>query len=434
MSQAYQGSQTHSKFSSILPWIVWSSPVLFYFYQFTIRVSPSVLADDIMADLGLHATAMGALASWYYIGYTGMQIPVGLLIDRVGVRLPLFVATLMCVTGCYLFSITDNLAIMSAGRLMMGIGSALGFLSCVKTASLWFSPQRLGLIIGLTMMIGTMGATFGGMPLSELVEHIGWRSTVQGLGILGLVLAGYALLVIKENKHSPYQSQVNHDGKHWMEPVAEALKEILTNKYTYIFGLYGGMMYVHLSGFADLWGPTFISQTYGEDKSLSAGAVSMIYFGVAAGAPISALLADYLQSYRKVLLAGALGALCLFTAHLYMVHLPFESLYPMYFGVGLFSGSQFLCFAAVCAGNCHGKTGTAAGIHNMMCMASGIIFQPLIGYLLDFNWDGKLVENSPFYASSDYNLALIVIPASLAIAATACLFMKETYKAKVAQG
>lgn len=432
MSQAIQGSEMRNKMSAILPWIVWSSPVLFYFYQFTIRVSPSVLADDIMADLGLHATAMGALASWYYIGYTGMQIPVGLLIDRIGVRLPLFVATLLCVGGCYLFSVTDNLAIMSTGRLMMGVGSALGFLSCVKTASLWFSPQRLGLIIGLTMMIGTMGATFGGAPLSELVEHVGWRSTVQGLGLVGLVLAAYALFAIKENSHSPFQSQLNHDGQHWLVPVVEALKEILTNKYSYIFGLYGGMMYVHLSGFADLWGAHFISQTYGEDKSLSAGAVSMIYFGVAAGAPLSALLADYLQSYRKVLLTGALGALALFTVHLYAVNLPFDYLYPMYFSIGVFSGSQFLCFAAVCAGNCHGKTGTAAGIHNMMCMASGIIFQPLIGYLLDLNWDGKLIDNSPFYATSDYNLALIVIPASLAIAATACLFMKETYKEKEA--
>ena len=427
---AVQRSEVQSKFTTILPWIVWSAPVLFYFYQFAIRVSPSVLADHIMADLGLHATAMGALASWYYIGYTGMQIPVGLLIDRIGVRLPLTCAALMCVTGCYLFSISDSLAVMSAGRLMMGIGSALGFLSCVKTASLWFSPQRLGLIIGLTMMIGTMGGIFGGLPLSELVEHVGWRTSVQGLSIIGLVLAVYAFTVIRENDHSPYQVKVDHSGKHWLEPVKEALKDILTNKYSYIFGLYGGMMYVHLSGFADLWGPTFLSQTYGEDISYSAGAVSMIYFGVAIGAPLSALLADYLQSYRKVLCLGAMGAGVLFTVNLYMVHLPFDYLYPMYFCIGLFSGSQFLCFAAVCSGNDHHKTGAAAGIHNMMCMASGIIFQPLIGYLLDFNWNGKTVDNTPIYASSDYNLALIVIPASLAIAAVACFFMKETYKHK----
>lgn len=430
--QSIQRSEMQSRFTSILPWIVWSAPVLFYFYQFTIRVSPSVLADHIMADLGLHATAMGALASWYYIGYTGMQIPVGLLIDRIGVRLPLSVAALLCVAGCYLFSISDNLAVMSFGRLMMGVGSALGFLSCVKTASLWFSPQRLGLIIGMTMMIGTMGGIFGGLPLSELVEHVGWRTSVQGLSVFGLILAIYAYTVIKENHHSPYQVQVDHSDKHWLVPVVDALKDILTNKYTYISGLYGGMMYVHLSGFADLWGPTFVSQSYGEDMSLSAGAVSMIYFGVAFGAPLAALMADYFKSYRIVLFIGAVGAGLLFTANLYLVHLPFDYLYPMYFFIGIFSGSQFLCFAAVCSGNCHSKTGAAAGIHNMMCMASGIIFQPLIGYLLDYNWDGKTVANTPIYAASDYNLALMVIPASLAIAALACVFMKETYRGKEA--
>lgn len=431
MSQVAQKAELRSKISMVLPWLVWSSPVLFYFYQFTIRVSPSVLADDIMSDLGLHATAMGALASWYYIGYTCMQIPVGLIIDRIGVRLPLFLATLFCVAGCYLFTLTDNLAIMSLGRLMMGIGSALGFLSCVKTASLWFAPQRLGLIIGLTMTIGTMGATFGGAPLAELVEHVGWRSTVQGLGLIGLVLAGYALLVVKESSHSPYAVQGNSMDKNWLSVMGDSLKEILSNKYTWIFGIYGGMMYVHLSGFADMWGAHYVAQTYSEDKSLSAGAVSMIYFGVAAGAPLSAFLVDYLQSYRKVLLIGAVGALLVFTMHLYGGHLPFSYLYPMYFSVGLFSGIQFLCFAAVCSGNDHGKTGVASGVHNMMCMASGVIFQPLIGFLLDLNWDGTMDGQSPLYAKSDYNLAMIVIPVSLAIAAISCFFMKETYKKRV---
>jgi MFS family permease len=429
---ALQNSQTRSAGSAILPWIVWSSPVLFYFYQFALRTSPSVLTDGIMADLNLHAGALGALVSWYYVGYTVIQIPVGLLIDRVGVRLPLFFAAFLCVIGCYLFSTTDSLLVMSFGRFMIGIGSAFGFLSCVKTASLWFSPQRLGLIIGLTMMIGTMGAVFGEEPLSILNETYHWRTIVQGLGVLGFALAAYALIAIKANKYSPFQSKIDNTGKHWLEPVIEALKEILTNKYTYIFGIYGCMMYVHLSGFADQWGVHFINHTYGEDKDLSARAVTMIYWGVAAGAPISALLADYLKSYRKVLLIGAVGAMTIFTAHLYLVHLPFSWLYPMYFGVGLFSGSQFLCFAAVCANNCHGKTGAAAGIHNMMCMTSGIVFQPLIGYLLDWNWDGTIVENVPIYAKSDYSVALVVVPVSLGIAAIACLFMKETYKTQEA--
>jgi MFS family permease len=430
MSAAFQRSEITSKMTAILPWIVWSSPALFYFYQFTIRVSPSVLADHIMADLGLHATAMGVLASWYYWGYTLVQIPVGLLIDRVGVRLPLCIAALLCVGGCFLFSFTDNLAVMSSGRLMMGVGSALGFLSCVKTASLWFSPQRMGLLVGLTLTIGTMGGTFGGLPLSELVEHVGWRTTVQGLGALGLVLAVYALFVMRENSQSPYQSADTFDSKNWLQPIGDALKGILTNKQSYIFGLYGCMMYVHLSGFADMWGQHYVSQTYDEDKSVSAGVVSMIYFGVAAGAPLSALLADYLKSFRKVLFLGAFGALVLFTLHLYMVHLSFDSLYLVYFCIGFFSGAQFLAFAAVVTGNSHAKTGTAAGIQNMMCMSSGIIFQPLIGKLLDWNWDGKLVDNSPVYAASDYDLALIVMPLSLVVAAICCYFMNETYKTK----
>ncbi|MBP6985943.1 MAG: MFS transporter [Alphaproteobacteria bacterium] len=446
MSQTLQAPRLGYRFSAVLPWIIWSSPVLFYFYQFTIRVSPGVLGDYIMADLQLTGAAMGALASWYYIGYTCMQIPVGLLIDRIGVRLPLFMATLLCVGGCYLFSMDrdvlvialggfelmslTNLEFMSLGRLMMGVGSALGFLSCVKTASLWFSPQKLGLLIGLTLTIGTMGATFGGAPLSLLAEQMGWRATVQGMGLIGLGLALYAIFVIKDSASSPYHTAEPEVKGAWYKHVFISLSDVFFNKYTWIFGLYGGMMYVHLSGFADMWGPRYVSQTCCQDKSISAAAVSMIYFGVAAGAPLAAILADYWQSYIKVMLLGAAGAFVLFFVHLYAVEIPFGYLYPLYLVIGLFSGAQFLCFAAVCSGNDHSKTGAASGVHNMMCMASGIIFQPLIGYLLDWNWDGTLEGQSPLYAKSDYNLAMIVIPASLAIAAISCLFMKETYKKK----
>lgn len=427
MSDSLQRTQIQQT-SVALPWLVWSCPVFFYFFQFAIRVSPSVLADDIMADLSLQAYAMGALASWYYIGYTGMQIPVGLLIDRVGVRLPLFFAALLCVLGCYLFAITDNLFVMSLGRLMTGVGSAFGFLSCVKIASVWFPPQKLGLIIGLSMMIGTMGATFGEAPLSEMADALGWRLSVQLLAIMGLILAFYCLFVVRDHKTQVEESIISREkNKNWAEPIFEVLKEILRSKHTYIFGLYGGMMYVQLSGFADLWGPQFIAQTYGEDKSLSAAVVTMIYVGIAMGAPLSALLADYLRSYRKVMLLGALGCLLPFSIHLYAIHLPFESLYVVYFLIGLFSGAQFLCFAAVCDDNSKSKTGAASGIHNMMCMTSGIIFQPLIGYLLDLTWDGKIIDGYPFYSQHSYSVALVVIPISLAIAALACVNMKETY-------
>lgn len=418
----------------VLPWLVWSSPALFYLFQFSIRVSPSVLADDIMADLGIQATAMGALASWYYIGYTSMQIPVGLMIDRVGVRVPLFTAALMISAGCYLFSLTDNLMIMSMGRLLMGIGSAFGFLSCVKTASMWFPSNRLGLVIGLSMMIGTMGATFGAAPLNELAQNMGWRTAVQILGVFGLGLAVYSLFMIREHQTTrELKAQRKQDQGHWFKPLYESLFDILRNKYTYIFGIYGGMMYVHLSGFADMWGPQYISQTYGEDKTLSAFTITMIYLGIAVGAPLAAVVADYLKSYVKVLMLGAVGCMTLFTIHLYVYQVPFEMLYINYFLIGLFSGAQFLAFAAVVGANCSSKTGAASGIHNMMCMASGIIFQPLIGYLLDITWDGSMVDGAPFYSANSYEVALVVIPASLLISIICCLMMKETYAPKEQQ-
>ncbi|MGB0935395.1 MAG: MFS transporter [Alphaproteobacteria bacterium] len=389
-----------------------------------IRVSPTVMAQDLMADLNIQACSLGTLTSFYYIGYTCMQIPVGLMLDRIGVRRPLTFACLLCLGGCMMFSMSSDIFIMSIGRFMMGVGSAFGFLSCVKTASLWFHPTRLGVIIGLSMTIGTTGATFGYYPLASLVDQVTWRPSVMILASFGLILGLAAWLVIRDRYTNIYSSNAGED--HETFPILKSIWVILKNPYTYVFGLYGSLMYVPLSGFADLWGSTYLMNSYGLSRTEASGLVSTIYIGVAIGAPLSALLSDIYLSHKKVLLIGALGSLLCFSTIIY-APIPQAYTYPLYIIGGIFSGSQFLAFASVVNYNLPQISGAASGIHNMMCMMSGIIFQPFIGYLLDLCWDGSMHNGVSVFAQNDFLYALSVIPIGLVLSALACLFMKETY-------
>ncbi|MBL0942443.1 MAG: MFS transporter, partial [Alphaproteobacteria bacterium] len=95
----------------ILAWAIWLCAGSFYFYQFVIRVSTSVITDELMSELSIQACSVGTMASFYYYGYTTMQIPVGLILDRYGVRIPLILAALMCAVGCAIFAIADSLTI-----------------------------------------------------------------------------------------------------------------------------------------------------------------------------------------------------------------------------------------------------------------------------------------------------------------------------------
>ena len=70
----------------LLPLLGWLVGSLFFFYAWILRVSPSVMVEDLMRDFAVGGAILGNLSALYFYGYAGMQIPVGLLLDRFGPR------------------------------------------------------------------------------------------------------------------------------------------------------------------------------------------------------------------------------------------------------------------------------------------------------------------------------------------------------------
>ena len=88
---------------------IWLCTAFFYLYQFVIRVSPQAIVNDMMCSLGMDACVLGGVISLYYYGYSSMQIPAGLVLDRVGVRRPLFLCCLMCAAGALIFATSKDI-------------------------------------------------------------------------------------------------------------------------------------------------------------------------------------------------------------------------------------------------------------------------------------------------------------------------------------
>ncbi|KKL20276.1 hypothetical protein LCGC14_2457090 [marine sediment metagenome] len=82
-----------------LKWVIWGLCAIFYFYEFVLRVSPSVMVDDLMNSFGITASAVGLLTSFYIYSYAPMQVPVGMLMDHFGVKKVLSIASLVCGFG-----------------------------------------------------------------------------------------------------------------------------------------------------------------------------------------------------------------------------------------------------------------------------------------------------------------------------------------------
>lgn len=413
-------------------WIIWGCAALFYCYQFMLRVSPGVMAEDLMASFQVDGCALGTLTGFYYYTYSALQIPVGTLMDRFKPRRLLTFAAILCSLGALVFSSADTLYVAAFGRGMIGAGSAFAFLSCLKLGTLWFPSHKLPFVVGLTLLLGTVGGVSAGYPMGWLVEVSGWRESMWFIAFAGFALAFAAWSIVRDKAPDHLEEIIlkSHGDKEHHLPSSNILKSVavvMSKPQSWLIALYGGFMYLPLSGFADLWGPPFLMSAYQLDKSTAGGIVSAMYVGIGLGAPLFPFLCQRLNAYKAPVFISAFGALICLAIVFYVPYLPLWLLTFLLFLGGFFLGGQFLAFSMTCALNPLSASGTAGGFHNMMCMLSGVIFQPFIGWLLDYSWNGKMLNGIRAYDSMDYAFALSSISISLLLACFVVFLIKEKY-------
>jgi MFS family permease len=365
--------------------------------------------------------------SFYYIGYVVMQIPAGIILDRIGVRTPVVVSICLCSLGVLLFAVASNPFILSMARLLMGVGSAFAFLSNVKVASLWFDPKRMPLFVGLTLAAGTLGAKVAGSPLVYLLQTLGWQTALQVLAASGGLLALTSWMVVRDVRVSDLQAR--------KETLPEELHHIWTSfiailrePMSWVVGVYGLAMYIPLSGFCDMWGPSYIEDTYNVSRSVASDMSWLIYFGIGISAPLWSFVHAYFENYRTSLFVACFISLVAFSSLLYLPGLNLWVVGGLLFTSGLGLGGQFLAFSAVSALNCNSRTAMSSGVHNMMCMMSGVISQPLIGYFMDQGGHYATASDALIYSPKAYLYGLSVIVCFLALGLVSCYFMKPLKK------
>src|ERR1700679_840885 len=89
-------SLSHSR---MIVWMVWIIASVFYAYQYILRVMPNIMLNDIMEQFHIGAATFGQFSGVYYIGYSLMHLPIGILLDRFGPRKVMSGCTLMTVVG-----------------------------------------------------------------------------------------------------------------------------------------------------------------------------------------------------------------------------------------------------------------------------------------------------------------------------------------------
>jgi MFS family permease len=407
-------------------WLIWSLSAFFLFYKYAIEVSPSVMTADLMRSFGIDATQLGNLAACYFYAYLLLQIPAGLLIDRFGPRRVTSLAIALCGCGALLFGLGETAFTAGIGRFLTGTGAAFAPINCLKLTANWFPSNRFAFMAGLMMSVGMLGAVGGQAPLAEFIDLLGWRASMEVIGIAGILFAFLFWIIIRD--HAPHQASVSFAPK--AKNFWNGFKEIIKSKQTWWLSIYSGLAFAPVSVFGGLWGVPFLMQSYHLSHRSAAHQVSLIFIGFAVGAPFAGWLSDRLGQRKKVMFWGTLFALILNGLILYLSEVPISVLSIILFLFGATISCFLLCFTMIRESNAPILAATAIGTMNAFDALFGAFSDPLTGKFLDLGWLGTMADGVRVYPLEVYRYALSTLPIYLAIALFFLFAIKETFRKK----
>lgn len=169
-----------------------------YFLSYLYRSVNAVISTDLIDEFGLSASALGLLTSAYFLGFAALQIPVGLMLDRVGPRRTNSFLLLLAGTGAMVFSMADGIGGLLFGRALIGFGVAACLMSSIKVFTLWFPLERLPAMTGRMMFVGGLGAISATVPVEAALRLTDWRGLFLMLGVATFAAAAVVFLVVPE--------------------------------------------------------------------------------------------------------------------------------------------------------------------------------------------------------------------------------------------
>lgn len=288
--------------SQTVVWSIWIVASVFYAYQYILRVMPSIMLDTIMQQFRIDAATFGQFSGVYYIGYSLMHLPIGIMLDRFGPRKVITGCTLLTVVGLLPLIFAEHWVYPIVGRLLIGMGSSAAILGVFKIVRMLFSEARFPRMLSFSVTIGLIGAIYGGGPVSYMCEAWGCKTVVQIFAWMGVALAAITYWIVPDVKNI------------WQSTVLSDIKEVLTNRRAMSACIFAGLMVGPLEGFADVWAAAFFKTVYGFEGGVAASLPSLIFIGMCFGSPVLTFIGEKIGGFLPTIIgAGVAMALSFFT-------------------------------------------------------------------------------------------------------------------------
>ncbi|APA83831.1 hypothetical protein N894_1847 [Francisella tularensis subsp. novicida PA10-7858] len=402
------------------------------------QVFPSLITDDMMSNFGTNATQTGALGSAFFWSIIICQLFLaGPIIDKFGFRLISPISITISATGVILFVVAANLGSLSMAyiaRITTGLGVSFATISYLKAVSVWFEPRKFAFAASFLATAAMIGALCAQAPLAYLITICGdWKMAMLLFSVASLLIAVVYYIVVRDfNPKQPEASSPNNQLK-----TLDALKEVIKNKNNWLLTFYVGLSFTAVDAFAGFWGNAYFREAYHISREEAASIISMIFIGMAIGSPIIGKLSEILDSRKGVMIFfHIIGTIALSFVLLTKTSSTISAILLFIFGLCL--GIYMLSFAIGNRINPIIITATVAAFINTGEPILGAIFDPLIGYFLDWSWTGKYINKagevvSQYTSSADikyfelesYHFAFTTLVASMIASLVILVMIKD---------
>ncbi|MGN7747742.1 MFS transporter [Pseudomonas sp. 22515] len=317
------------------------------------RSALSIANTSIQRDMGITPSQMGILLSAFSLAYAFSQLPLGVIIDRLGSKISLGAALLGWSVAQTASGLINSFSAFIGLRVVLGIGEAPMFPSAAKALAEWFEAEKRGTPTGIVLSSTCIGPCLAPPLLTLLMVTWGWRGMFIVTGVFGILVAAcwfafykskvrYLAELPAEAREQLLAAQAHKQAVPSARPSVQAQlaawAELFRHKSTWgaVLGFMGViyMLWLHLT-----WLPGYFEREHGLSLYQTAWVVSLAYVFGALGTIVAGRICDRLVKHgasvlgsRKRVVVTALFAAAAFTV-------------PLSFGSGFLLSVALLCCA-----------------------------------------------------------------------------------------
>ena len=378
-----------------------------------LRNALGVIGPDIAQELSLSATALGLLASLFFLAFVVTQIPLGIAIDRFGPKKVMLAGVTLAAIGIVVFALAPNRELLIAGRIVTGLGCSSFFMGALAIVARERPPHRFAHYAGLLLGFGSIGTLVATAPLAEVTAWIGWRGAFLIVGAITVVVGLLVAWGVPADKPS-----AGH-GESWGEALA-GVREALRQPGFWPLFLMHASGYSAFATVVGLWAGPWLRDLYGHDLQargwiLLAASLAQVLALMAWGR-LQVPLGGYVRSIR-------LGAVMTIVSLLVLAFVPLGH-------AGAVGLLIVFCVSVAYTPitTAHGRalfpdrlTGRGITLMNLGTMGGVFVSQAITGTLMD--WIGRLPGGA--YPPEAYQAVFLYLAAFLVVGLATYAGVKE---------